>query len=347
MDDTSVDHLIERYSMGMAYLAITDQMGPSAQLLAFVNYENVTEESLGIESFDLQAQHDAVVEQIRLDPALGMACESFSGRLKSTMERFVNKVTFNRHDNLNDVLSEKLESRKSNIYVPALLHFNRALACAQGAIKAIDFILPKIPGSNDTTAWEKFYETYTSKPNSSPVAENIRAVVHNAKVFHELGKPGDFAKSGWTDAALKKGIKDVIALQHSIDDRAAKINDACQHLREMSQLVRNSHAQQQVDEWDRTYDMVDTVQNARKDKDDPTKKHWLDDTVEKSVDEYARHQRSKQHQLLMKMVPAHVVAAMNQIATLVDTATHVATTVERYCYKGLVDVSRHYEIVHT
>jgi hypothetical protein len=60
----SFEQALERQEMGLAYKAITAAMGPSAQLIAFINHDKVSGDNLGLESMDIMSQHDAVLAQI-------------------------------------------------------------------------------------------------------------------------------------------------------------------------------------------------------------------------------------------------------------------------------------------
>lgn len=61
------DTLMQRYDMGQAYKTITKLMGPSHQLVAFINYDKVNENSLGLESFNVMEQHEAILAEINDD----------------------------------------------------------------------------------------------------------------------------------------------------------------------------------------------------------------------------------------------------------------------------------------
>ncbi|RYF65247.1 MAG: hypothetical protein EOO22_23010, partial [Comamonadaceae bacterium] len=61
--------------------AITTQMGPSPQLVAFVNYDRVTPDSLGLESFNIMDQHEQIVEHIGTDTSMHLAIEGLLSKL--------------------------------------------------------------------------------------------------------------------------------------------------------------------------------------------------------------------------------------------------------------------------
>lgn len=346
MAEPTLDQLIERFEMGQAYQTITANLGPSAQLVAFVNYNNVTDDSVGLESFDIMDQHEKILAEIAADPALEMACESFTGRLKSIGERFKNAVTFNRHDNLNDLASEPLVAKKSNIYVTKESRFATALTYIHDAFETLDYILPLIPGDANPEAWEKFYNEHVRDAGTSELGKRTRTMDRNWKAFTPLPKGGDFDQSGWTIQNFKKAIKDLGAAQVKFEDYDARVTDSCAHMQQTLELVRSSEYHQSRDEYRRRQDIIDSATNAAKKHDDPTKKHWIDDAAQKGVNEMERQTRLKQHQMLMKMVPAHVLSSMNKASACVDSATSMIFSLERWMYRSLIDVSRHFEIVH-
>ena len=53
--------------LAQAYLRITEEMGPSPQLDAFINYDNSLSDSLGIglESLSADAQHEIIVIKMK------------------------------------------------------------------------------------------------------------------------------------------------------------------------------------------------------------------------------------------------------------------------------------------
>ncbi len=58
------------HEQGLAYKHITDTMGPSPQLVAFVNYDKAMDENCGLESMNIMSQHEAILSEIEsLDDA--------------------------------------------------------------------------------------------------------------------------------------------------------------------------------------------------------------------------------------------------------------------------------------
>lgn len=87
MVDPSFESLIQRYEMGQAYLKITEQMGPSPQLLAFVNHNTLDLNNIGLESLgDLDTIHQLIVDEINNDPSLHMATEALADRVRKVSD---------------------------------------------------------------------------------------------------------------------------------------------------------------------------------------------------------------------------------------------------------------------
>ena len=59
---------MESIDMAKAYIAITEEMGPSEQLLAFVNFDGGLKEEIGLETFDSlswNARHEILLAQLK------------------------------------------------------------------------------------------------------------------------------------------------------------------------------------------------------------------------------------------------------------------------------------------
>lgn len=62
------DELVQQADMARAYIDITQKMGPSEQLIAFINYDGKLSEEIGIgmESFSVGTKHEILLS--KLDP---------------------------------------------------------------------------------------------------------------------------------------------------------------------------------------------------------------------------------------------------------------------------------------
>ena len=59
---------MDMISMAKAYLQITEEMGPSEQLLAFVNFDKGLEEEIGLEgynTFSMTARHEILANYLQ------------------------------------------------------------------------------------------------------------------------------------------------------------------------------------------------------------------------------------------------------------------------------------------
>jgi hypothetical protein len=346
MSDPVTDALVDRYAMGMAYLSITAQLGPSHHLVAFVNYDKVTGESIGLESFDIMDQHEAIVAEILADPSMNMACESFMGRLKSVAERFKNKITFNRADNLTDMMREPLSEKSSNIYTISKGQAERALRYIDDAFKTLDFILPKIPGGTDGDAWEKFYKAHIQNSGSSQLGAHIRNTERNAAAFEDFGKEDDFAKGGWNVATFKGTLKAIAVSQDKYHTYADRVTDTCDQMAKLLLLIKASQHQQRWDSYSRQSDVMNVATSFSRGGDDHKNRNWVEHAARSATNEMARQNRRSQHEALMKMVPAHVLVSMNKASKCVSDAVALIIKIEHWLYKSMIHVSRHYEINH-
>lgn len=76
--------LKERYDQEMAYISITNEQGPSEQLLAFINFDSKLEEEIGLEGYNtlsLQARHEILLSKLNPDETAEIALEGLGSSL--------------------------------------------------------------------------------------------------------------------------------------------------------------------------------------------------------------------------------------------------------------------------
>ena len=222
MVDLSFDALIQRHEMELAYKTISAQMGPSAQLIAFLNYDKVTDESLGLESFDIMSQHEKILAEIEESPAFEMALENFSGRAKSFLEKLKNIVTFNKHaKDLEAFTKGKLKEKSSNIYVEDHGNFLAALAAHQKLLPLLTWVLSRLPKSGELKVWEEFAKKNVHIGSQSEFDLKIKEIQKLRIDFKGLWSvsPVEFDKSGWDVSKFKSGISSYLTeIKKSISD---------------------------------------------------------------------------------------------------------------------------------
>lgn len=223
MVDQSFEYLIQRHEMGQAYLRITEQMGPSPQLLAFVNHDTLDLNNIGLESFgDLEIVHQQIVDEINNDPSLNIALESFSGRAKSFAEKVKNIITFNKHaQDLESFIKPKLEERSSNIYVEDHGNFLAVLAAHQKLVPLMTWVLSRLPKTGELKVWEEFAKKNVQIGNQSEFDLKIKEIKKLEIDFKGLWSitPVEFKKSGWDATKFKSGISSYLSeIKKSVSD---------------------------------------------------------------------------------------------------------------------------------
>lgn len=217
MDD--FDNHITQYEMGQAYIRITDQYGPSVQLLAFVNYDDLkNDDCLGLESFNIDTAHSQVLDQINSTNSLELACESFVGRLKSGAERFKNAITFNNHSS--DLLiftKGKLESRSSNIYVETHAEFENFLDASKKLLPLLSWVTTRFPKTHNYSDWDAFAKKILqlgTKTDFDKKNDESNDIVSRLNKDKKLLYKVDFKEAGWTTDSFQKAVKEYVNQCH-------------------------------------------------------------------------------------------------------------------------------------
>jgi hypothetical protein len=161
--------LYQRYRMGRAYQRITTQMGPSPQLVAFVNYDRVTPDSLGLESFNIMDQHEQIVEHIGTDTSMHLAIEGLLSKL----------------------FGEKIPLRSEFV---SFQNFHTH------TINYLNAVLNKVPAKADLKAWEAFEKKV--EDSQETYFKNLSEVNN-----HIVGKGAkDIESSGWNQANYNTAV---------------------------------------------------------------------------------------------------------------------------------------------
>lgn len=209
MIEPTFETLMQQHEMGQAYIAITKQMGPSAQLIAFLNYDRPDQGNFGLESFDIMSQHATILEEIGNDPSLSMAMESLGGHIKSALAKIKNVITSNKHSaDLEKFSKGKLTPRDSKIYVESHDDFIKAVEAHEKVLPLLTWILSRLPKSHDVKAWEAFAKKNVTLGGKSDFDRKIEEIKNLNNEFSKYlsTKSVDFDKSGWNESNFKSGI---------------------------------------------------------------------------------------------------------------------------------------------
>jgi hypothetical protein len=230
VDLTQVDALIQRHEMGVAYKAITAKMGPSPQLVAFVNYDRVTSESVGLESFDIMDQHQQILAEIDGDVSMQMATEGMVDGIKKYRKWLIGGgIVLGIPAGFGLLSIGMILTGATGIYlksqdgnVPTVSNFT-ALTKAYGmAYRAESLFINAIPTTLDAKAWAAFNENYIAG-DLFEADETAGEARHDAR--HDTVA---FKKSGWTVDSFKNATKWLIDNQKKVkalnEAQAAKLD---------------------------------------------------------------------------------------------------------------------------
>lgn len=217
MTDKTFDELMTIHEMGQAYIDITSAMGPSPQLLAFVNYDKIGEDNLGLESLNIMPQHEQTLSDIKRYDAFEQILSKFGSR----------EVEGNTQ-----IPEAALEGLIAKIFagkIPPFHFFEFVKAHHDMNIKLEKSLLGKLPKTYTLDAWKNYRDNVSEKAYaefnkaSGKLAEEGNAAGHSTFAVK-------FDASGWSkdryDAAttwLESAKKEVEDLRPDYDARYAEV----------------------------------------------------------------------------------------------------------------------------
>lgn len=196
VDEMKFNDLIRDYQMMQAYIRITQEMGPSEQLMAFINYDGNMESEIGLESFDsmsLATRHEILLSKMSPNEVLGIACENLISRLFGIGKKIKDG-------------EEKIENKKPVVSEAAVKSFKyySVLKNMFALILAYEKdLVGKAPADFDTLKWSNFhiYVHDTALPKLNADLEKIL----NSLGDHDT-EPASIEKSGWTAEHHKQEV---------------------------------------------------------------------------------------------------------------------------------------------
>ncbi|RYF15944.1 MAG: hypothetical protein EOO77_12885 [Oxalobacteraceae bacterium] len=232
--DSEFQGLIERHEMGFAYKRITEQLGPSPQLLAFLNYDNVTSESLGLESLNIIDQHEVALTQIgESEASFHIATEGFFSGLKSMLSGIHNRLFGKKAPppppiNLSDLMTGKLVLKEHNAPVVSYADFQKLIVIANNVHKDVDKLVSFVPASHDMDTWQAFYDKHIKNRQTSQLDKVIFNIKLNRTAYNKIeGNKVPFARSGWTTTTFRAALVALAKNVHDYDQMREKIEHVC------------------------------------------------------------------------------------------------------------------------
>lgn len=181
--DLSTRELVKVQMMRNAYLRITEQMGPSEQLLAFVNFDGQFGSEIGLESFDalsLETRHEIL--KSKLEDTLGM-----EGLLDKIKKVFSGKAKLEDKENPPLKSKEGAKVKPYGWFSVYTTQFDLGLAYDT-------YVAEHMPQNLNVKDWEKYHQAVRSEKLSE---------LHTA--LNKIKVPSDshavpIAQSGWNDS---------------------------------------------------------------------------------------------------------------------------------------------------
>ena len=220
MSSVNVESLLNESRMARAYIDITQKMGPSEQLLSFINHDGQLGSELGLESFDsfsLQTRHEIFLSKLNPDALEWTALENLKG-VVGDIKAIASKI--NTQVMLGGITAAVILSSKL-IYN----HFNgRCFTYHDFESFKKDFsshfekdkeFIRHIPHTLREKEWyefDKFDDHYTS----------FRFSEHKNKFSKNNVK---FEDSGWTPVNFKEAVKWLEECRREFEDEGKDIID--------------------------------------------------------------------------------------------------------------------------
>jgi hypothetical protein len=236
-DISKFNQLSREAEQAEAYIRITDEHGPSQQLIDFINYDGKLGQELdiGLESLGLDDVH--LLLKMQLDPAaisematesLNTALDKLAKRLKlgggvaaaaglvgaGTTGKVAKSLTF-AGVGLAAIVAGKIVQVANNLAhgnPPSYTYYRKWRDQASKIIAIDKFVASAIPSSFDRKAWED----YGRELGSDSEAHEKLMDVDLSYLFAEQNR-APVEHSGWTEATFKQEVKNFLAYQESVD----------------------------------------------------------------------------------------------------------------------------------
>lgn len=237
------DDLFSQIEMMQAYVNITEKHGPSAQLLAFIDFDGKLEEELGLEGYNamsLQTRHEILISKFNINSLEDIALESLYEKIsKFSKYSFFGMATGVNliHAFWGDRIRKLPESTqiKTAVGVVALGLGLLTIAILNDALhKAVipykEFTKIKVsfaecleldkefyshlPNSFDVKSWENFYNI-TVNEKSSFARKFEKWEYEDVKITYDKLTP--LKDSGWTSELIVKELKWFAEVIDSVD----------------------------------------------------------------------------------------------------------------------------------
>ena len=202
------NELHRQQAMARAYIDVTKTLGPSEQLLQFINYDNQLSQEInfGLESLSLNSQHEIVLSKLDPDALGNMGLENLGSRIDNFIS-FIGKnpeltmIAFGGIAAAVIAAGAIVEAHVNRNKVRTLAYYNALQTNFDTAIAQDEAYLSKLPSTYDESEWKKFYEFVM---NAGHVDDSRQHQMASAKMVH-------YNESGWSPEALKQATQDFMS----------------------------------------------------------------------------------------------------------------------------------------
>ena len=243
---TNFTQLLDEADKARAYIDITARLGPSEQLLAFINHDGNLGQEIGLESFDnfsLTTQHELLLSKLDPDALDQMAMEDLDTTIDTTakilaglgsISAFGGIVVGGRTGGIIALSAAVLSmigetlgevNARNNVHILSYASFNDIRSNFDKLVKYETDVIAKIPHTFGIDEWKKFadyVDTEEEKAAHDPRLEYITNGVNESDV--------PFSKSGWDAGKFKDAIKWHQAKKKEFDAICEKYVDTFTHI---------------------------------------------------------------------------------------------------------------------
>lgn len=213
--------LAQQADQARTYITITQEMGPSEQLLSFINHDGSLGSEIGLESFDsfsLETRHELLLSKLNPDQLDQLACEGLLNTVIGLSKRLLGSELILPLIFMGGVYMLVDHAQKSNRKIIPYVEFERLKAIYEKSFSKISTHVANIPTSFDIDKWK----TYSEQTNKL-----IRSFPDDF-----LFGPRFFKEAGWDSQKYTKeahyvndAIKKCTSLEHTLGDKLKSIGE--------------------------------------------------------------------------------------------------------------------------
>lgn len=220
--ELNIDQLLKEAEMMEAYISITAEMGPSEQLLAFINYDKSLESEIGLEGFDgmsLLARHEILRSKMKPESVRKMALEGLIDNIRTLFKRNkdrVEEIQEEREDPSNigrlpiaDIVSHGVSPRDGSSDRKGIDHYVFFAQCIGGMefnFKIAEAYLSNIPNDFKEESWVAYKKFVDGKIEDMwDKYEDLSVELANSHMRE--GGSNVLSNTEWSPSRFKEAVK--------------------------------------------------------------------------------------------------------------------------------------------